>query len=611
MAQKAVTAQEKFFFRAIETHRTRMEATRKGWMKYVQAYRSRFHSGNVPTLSTQSQAGEDDVTVESNYLFAFVDSLISNICPPNPEVDVVPRRRALKNAASFRTKLVNDFLMRTNAAQKLWKLAARACVYPRAFIKVVWNARKGRPDMRVLSPQWVFYDSTAETWEDIRYIIEVTVLTRGDIEARVKTKGSKKQQYYRSDTLDPEADGGAVTFNSYPDWLKADEANKGEPDEEDVAREAYEWAVVYEVYDLVGKKFYHFAEGVERALFAGELPYQHQDNPFYMLAFNDNLEDLGGLSDAALVYPTVERLNEMSTLQMWHLKTSIPVPVVHEGLVDDPDEFLDAYEDVDGPGQALIMNAKPHVGINDVLGYTPTSQLPVNWSSAMGELTQLIEFVLGLPAYQRGELGQSDVATELALADTAQRTRNLRRQKALYLALAWVAEAVVSLYAEFMPQDSSIPLRLSDGGPDVRLDRNMLAFPDADGEGNLPPKDAWGFDYDARPFNADEMNSVVALKKLETFLPLLQGNPNVDQRKLTQKLAELLKMPEILASEEQASAAEQAMAGGPPGGPAPGGDAGVPPGVPPEMAGLLQGGVVEAGTGSGGVPAQEMGAPIA
>ena len=52
-------------------------------------------------------------------------------------------------------------------------------------------------------------------------------------------------------------------------------------------------------------------------------------------------------------------------------------------------------------------------------------------------------------------MGQTDVATEAALAGTAVRTRNARRQKVVYHAVEWVAEAIIRLYIKYLPADSA------------------------------------------------------------------------------------------------------------------------------------------------------------
>lgn len=603
MLTPSPSAAETFWSTTIAGHKARMAQTRETWAKHVRAYRSE----HFQSPSDSREGGSDDVSVEANYLFAFTDSLIASICPPNPQVDVVPRRRALKKAGQYRTLLVNDFMIRQNVAAKLWKLAARAVIYPRAFVKLAWNTKKRQPVLRVLGPQWVFFDQEAEDWEDLRYIIEVTVLTRGEVERRVK---KKRSGFYSAEAMK------YIKYASYPDWLRSDgELDRSEDQtEQDAARQVYEWATVYEVYDLVGEKFYHFAEGVREALYVGELPYAHLKNPFNVLVFNDNLEDLGGLSDAKLVYKTLERLNTMSSLRSWHTRTTIPVPIIHEGLLDDPDEFKDALENISGPGQYVGIKLPQNVSVNDVMGSTPTPQLPVDWDKCMAELTGLVEFVLGLPAYARGDLGQSDVATELALANEATRTRNSRRQKALYLLLAWMARGVIGLYTAYLRPEDKIPMRLMDeGGDDVELTRDSLALPAAGADGEAPLEDVFGWDYDALPFNASEENSVVKLKTLEVFLPVLMNNGAVDQVALARYLAELLKMPDIIAEAP------------PQGAPAPGAPAapgmGSLPSVTAPVGGegsplntsMQPGGIASAlaGTGSEGDLAREQGTALA
>jgi hypothetical protein len=589
----------------IKDHVRKMEEERKQWAKHIACYRGdSYRYGRE-----QTDGGTADVT--GNHLFAFTDSLLASVCPPNPEVNISPRKEKLRKAASMREALVNDFFHRNNIGESLWRLASRAVIYPRSFSKVVWSSKKGRPLLRVVPANRIFFDQTADDWEDIRYIIEATTLTKGQFQKRMRKKG-RKGGFYRHDCMDDQ-NNDAVSFNkTYPDWLKAD-PEKEDTDTE-VARAAYEWIVVYEVYDLVGERFYHCADNVEKPLYSGELPYQLLPNPFFRLAFNDNLEDLSGMSDASLVYDNIKQLNELSTLRNWHARTSIPIPVVHEGLLDDPDEFMDALEQVDGPGQVVIMNAKPNVRIGEVMGATPTAQLPIQWTQVMSELNKNIEFVLGLPAYQRGELGASDVATELALADTAIRSRNTRRQLAIYNVIEWAAKSVLALYAEFLPADSNIPLKLSNGTHED-INRLMLAFKDFDEDGKVDGDSPWDFDFRALPYNADEANTVVQLKKMEAFLPLLQGSQMVDQKKLMQALVDLLKLGDIMAPDQPPAPPTGAPGMGMPPGMPPGMEQ--PPGLdmsgqgmPAEAIAPIQGGQVEVGTGSGGLPAQQVGGPL-
>ncbi len=587
---KDITPQDRFRFKIITNHKSKMRRLRKRWKRAADMYRTEYYRTSDSFDDGDYVSQDEGVTFENNWLFAFADTMIANIIPPNPECTIKHRRAELEEPAKLRELLVNDLLYREKAHAKLWKLGTRATVFPRSFIKCVWSEGKGRPILRVLNPEFIFFDAMSEDWEDLRYICEVSVLTRGEFEKRIKKRG-KKDGVYRSDALED------AEFGPYPDWLLDEESNSDDKDDHQIVREGFDWVTIYEYYDLVSRQFFHYMEGSQRPLMTAALPYDTLPNPYYMLSFNDNLKDLGGLSDAELVFPTIERLNEMASLELWHNKCSIPVTVVHAGLVDDPAEFEDALENVDGPGQIITIAAKPKVSVNEVMGQTPTPQLPVTWQATKGALREQIEFVLGIASYQRGGLGQSDVATELALADTAIRTRNSRRQKVVYDSISWLAKAVVSLYGQFLPEDSDIPVKLgSDKGTSL-LTRETLGLD--------RKEDAFDYDYEARPFNAQEGNSVVQLKTLTEFIPVFTQNPatagNIDQRKLVEKLLDLLQMPNLLTEQPPGPPPGEM----PPGGGMPGmpgmpeaGAAMGAQGVPPELEALMQGGQVQAGDGA-------------
>ena len=584
------TPEEKFLYAIIEDWKTKARPRRAYFERLSQVYRTQFYP-----REDQPYAGigfDADQLVENNYFYAFADTLVAQVVPPNPKVTIRAARKALDDQAKFREALVNKLFEKEDLSGKLWKLGTRASVWPHAFVKAVWSESRKRPIFRVVDPQHIFWDMSAEEYEDIRYICEVTVLTKAEFRRRLKKRG-KRGGYYRSDAEED------VEFGEYPSWLHpdaGDENGPSAPEERDVdrVRDSYEWTVVYEFYDLRSKKFYQFADGADKPLMVSELPYKYQANPYGLLVFNDNLLDLGGISDAELTFPTIERLNEMVSLEMWHCKTSIPVPVIHEGLVDDPEAFADALESVDGPGQILSLDARPQVGIEQVMGHTPVPSLPIEWGRSSDKLERLIEFILGMPAYQRGEVGQSDVATELALTDTATRTRNARRQKAIYKVITWCAQATLALYQEFLPAEEQLPLRLEEEANEQMLTRELLAFGDK-------AEDPWSYDYAAHPYNAAEMNSVVQLKQMEVMMPiLLQGvqSGHVPMGGLIKKLLENMDMPELYQEPPPQQAAPAGMD------PAAltGAEGMMPASMPNEMQPLAQGGEVTAGTGAQAVP---------
>jgi hypothetical protein len=582
------TPKDAFWHKVFHAHKTKGKAQRAEWSELARMYR-----GSHMPKEGEERNGlvEDDATrVPSAYAYAFADTLAANVVPTNPAVTIKANRAALDDAATFRTYLSNSVFRKERLGEKLWALTTRAAIWGRCWAKATWSKDAKRPVIRVIDPHYVWADLDAECEEDMRYIIEVAVLTKGEFTQRVKRKGSQKKQFYRSDALEE------VEFGRYPDWLAPESDITGEtstPDE-DIVRENYQYCVIYEVYDFRENKFMHYADGVRRPLFEGDLPYTHLRNPFKMLTFNDNLADLGGLADASLIKTQVKRMEEYDALEVTHVKTAIPSLVIHEGLVDNIEDFMDAMEMADGPGMVIPLAANPGIGVNEVLGVTPMPTLPAEFGRSRNTIENNIQFTLGLPSYARGEVGQSDVATELALTDTATRTRNARRQKMIYNVIEWCSKAIIGLYHQWFPEEQQLPMRVKDGLDEQQVTASMMKF---DGE-----EDPWAWDYSAHPYTAAEQNEIVQLKQMEAYLPVLLNNPVVDQQKLVKKLLDLLHAPELLAPPQPPPMAPP----GPPGAPPLPGGAGPDmggAGMPPEMAPLLQGGEVLTGAGEQAIPA--------
>jgi hypothetical protein len=204
-------------------------------------------------------------------------------------------------------------------------------------------------------------------------------------------------------------------------------------------------------------------------------------------------------------------------------------------------------------------------------------------------LIRSIEFALGLPQYSRGVVGVADVATEVALADQAIRTRNGRRLQAIQSLLEWAAKATVGLYEEFLPSDSQLPIRLTGRRESLMVTRNSLA---ARHPGKKYTQEPMDYDYEVVPFSPTENSRVIQLKNLSQVLDLFLQSPDVDNRALLETLTDLLNLDASLlrdekevAAEQQAMAAAAAGGGAAPGAPPPGpegiaGPGGVVPGAP-------------------------------
>lgn len=533
----------------IETHRAKSSNEQKGWDEVRSWYTSRAWSGEVLPGAGTSGVSEE-LSLETNYPYAFVDTMVANICPNNPEVTVNARRKHLHEPAKYREALINDTFGRISAHRVLWRAATMAAVYPRSFVKSIWNFKKRSPDFLVIDPRYVWYDMSVMRWEDIRYLVEVTVLTREDFNSRVE------------DPNDPEAEGRVYSaeiakdaqFGSFPEWLKDQHQDQSLINE--ASKEVFEWVTIYEVYDFSGKgQYHHFLEDTEKPLFSGELPYRFNRNPFYRLTFNDNLSDIGGLSDVSLIAPVLERLNELDTLMLWFAQTSIPITLLNSGLCDNPERVKAQLREATAPGSIVEIAGKANASITDIVGHTQTPSLNPEFIAARDRCIQVIEFILGIPQYSRGAVGVADVATEVALADTATRTRNGRRQKEIYDLISWQSQAITGLYEEFLADDEILPVRMNTQQDLLEITRTSMQAREVLASNGEEPLE---YDYVAVPYSPTENNKLVQLKNIQQFFDLLAQAPNVDQQGLIRKLLELLQMEDILKDEQQLQ--QEAMA---------------------------------------------------
>ena len=74
----------KTFTAIIEAHVAKANKEHSSWDKWRAWYRSEFW-GDTPSA-------DDSLLIENNYLYAFCDTMVASVCPPNPRVTCVSRR---------------------------------------------------------------------------------------------------------------------------------------------------------------------------------------------------------------------------------------------------------------------------------------------------------------------------------------------------------------------------------------------------------------------------------------------------------------------------------------------------------------------------------------
>ena len=543
----------------IKAHVKRAQEEHEDWDRHRAFYRCERWGNSHPDT--------EELFVENGHLFGFVDTMAASVVPPTPRVTVNPRRNdeTTRLAAKYREALLNYSFYESSLHQILWKAATNASIYPRAIVKTVWNQPKQRPEYLSIDPRNFFFDLTAARWDDIRYAVEVTVLTAAEFQARVR-RGKHKKQYDRM--YDREV-AKLVTYANYPSWLQSKRNSNTTANKQ--IREVFKWVTVYEVWDFTTDTYYHMIDGEETPLYEGDLPYVFTRNPFSLLTFNDNIENIGGLSDAQLIENPLGRLDELDTLELRFAQSTIPVTTLNEAFVEDPERAVDDLQNKTSPGDVWRIQGKDMASISDIVGQTPTSQISPNFSNVRAKISEDVLFRLGMPQYMRGGAGSAELATELALINQALQTRQGRRIKLLEDVIQNIAENTIGLFEEFLSPGDILPIRLG-RREFLEVSRRHLQVRDPDIaekslQQNVPVEPPLAVDYEVVPFNPSANSKSAQLGRIMQFMQLLVGNPLIDQQKFMLKLLELLELgDEMLATPEQVQAA---AGGGPQEAPAP------------------------------------------
>lgn len=565
----------------IEKHRSLAESERHQIDEYLSWYSSDFWSseaaataGALPYGQVVTPDDDSDLSMETNYLFAFIDTMIANVCPQNPQVTINAKIEDVSDFAKANQNLINDTIRSVCLYDLLWEGCSWAGIAGRGIFKTVWDFEKKRPAVHVIDPRAFFYDFSRR-YEYARYVCEVVPITEAEWKARLKRGSGFK---YNKDAAE------RVVPSGYPRWLDEASARLGSSSR-DAAKEHFRWVLIYEFYDLVSNKYYHFGDGSKEPLLVTDLPFKYKKNPYTLLVFNKNMRNNSGLSDAKLIAPQQRRLNELDSLELRHAHTSVPITVANTAYMDDPEEFISAINSDNGPNDIITFRSSNPVPIESILGSTRAPSLSPSFDKMRERLVSQIEFTLGIPQYSRGVVGASDVATELALADTATRTRNGRRIAIVSAAVREIAVAIGALWQQHMGS-SPVAVRVDPDGKAYRqIDATDLGYVIGYEPGGKPIINTYAlwddsvFEIEVVAYSPSENHRLVQLNKAQTFMPVLLQHPNVNQKKLVHRLLDMLGFEDMFTEAPPAPPPGQPQ----PGQPQPGAD--LQAGTPASMLG--------------------------
>lgn len=525
--------------------------------------------GGIKTSLLGRDANEEgDGYLQEPILYQLMDTLTSTVTPPTPAVEILPQSLEVSmSSAQTAQALINNAFRRRRLTADLGRMVTLTGLHGQAYILTTWAEDEMLPRFDVVHPKDLFVDPIAKKWEDVRYVIHRNILPAEEIRIRGANGVYPKDAVERILKGATPASSSSlyataryyldeINFGFHPptEMTLSDEATRFEQSLENVC-------LLYQVYDFVHNEIIHVAAqyrgSAKEVVFREPLPYRLVRNPFSMLRFTDSLDSLRGVSIAQLVMPLIDQRHKLQTMRLRHAAAMIPRTLMRADIIQDPDKVQTLILHAATPGHTIPVSmtgsGTQHVPLEALFWSTPAPPLPPDYDRTLKDLEDAIYATAGISPFQRGQIGESRVATELALADASNQTRQGRIFQSVGFLIEDLARKVLDLYAEFLAENS---LYLRIGNQMLQIEEKDLPF--------IPGISTVGtVDISVTPYSPQEQTRAVLAQKVMSFLPLIQGiNPqSVDTQRIQEYLLSVAGLPnDLVKSLEQQAEEAEAMA---------------------------------------------------
>lgn len=545
----------------VEFHLHNNEQKNAAWEKAAKVYNAKNRDGLPDSV-------KEDEAIARNLAYETADALSSTLVPRNPQLKISPKRDDLGDAANAQEGLVSEAFLQGDLESKFKKAVTLASIQDYSVLKTVWKGRKKRPVYRAIAAKNIFFDPHADTWDDITYIGEITVLTLAEIKQRSKRKQGR-----------PSYKRAAVELlhgtSHLPEWLQTDGMDGKTPSK---LRELLGQRVVVEliIFDPEGgqPRLLHVVPKQVEPLLDIKFPYRYMRNPYTLLSELGGLalEGITGTAPYELIRALGVHLNQLESTRAAVAKASIPTPILNKAELQNPDAFLTAYKHAADPRDMVEIELASKVPLSDVLMFSQTPGTTIDFQQAITAIESRIDSTLGLPSYLRAGNSGADFSAEIQLQSHELATRSGARRKVILDAVIDIGLKTLQLYAEYLGEDDTVYVRAAEGEVPSQVNREIAALQMfADRAGEMPLE----LDFQVRVVDEATENPVVRLQAVQPFMEMLMmmGQSGlVDIGPIVVQLLRWLGLEKGIpdkpqAPEEAQAAAQTAVQGGQPGGP--------------------------------------------
>jgi len=504
-------------------------------------------------------------------LYAIIEDITTTAIPAIPAVEFTALDDTNAECAKARQGVVNyHFSIGVQGDPDglrtvLKKAVAMAALTKIGFVKVVYDTAVGAPRIQALDPRMFEFDRDAPTWRSVAWTIEVVI--------------------HPTDTLVARLSSGNLSPSTYVDQLQLELAQRSRDEYPlDMAHDLHAvnnlgYTKIIEMYDFKTGRMFLFLASTMKCLAHMEMPYGF--NPYYPLKLVGALTSTDGVAYYDHLIGDVADGEAMDKTLQRYARVNVPVPIVSTGGMPSAESFVTSFQENSGnPDAVIVVDLPSGMDMDKAITWTRAPAVSPDFGTVLNRLDTQVSRTIGITAASRGEVGQGDLATEVAMAHQAMRGRDEDRVRTVGELLKWYALRVIDLVIKFAPMDQALAAtgrrpgslmqyRVSDLG-----DRQVAVVVQIDATTQ-------------RPRDAETQ-----LALIRSHAPLINNPAMFKPQKIAQHIAGLLGLPDDCVMDDPPPQAAPGMPGMPGTPPGAGGAGGAPGSVPPseEETDTMQGG---------------------
>ena len=460
-------------------------------------------------------------------IYAIADTAMSSLISPAPRAAPMPTNPKSKTAIPAVSGLM-DWVFRSNKMRRRASTTLiDAVLCKRGIFKTGWDAAKGRPIIRAVDPQSLFFDLTVRDVDDIGYWLEATVVPW--------TTFAEKRDAGEYDS----AKIKDVKPDRYPRWLLDSNWTQQQTGVLDTQR----YVTIWEYYDAIRGRSTQYVENNDVTLFEDTISYM----PYSMYSLNPSGVDCTGISEVQLLLNPQQTINDLLTLWKRIVYLMVPRTFYDAGRISD-EKIGDAMRAPVGSYIPLHPRASmsPDARFSNLFFDAPVPQVPVGVKEMIAKTEDDMAFTSALAEAARGRISGARTATEMMIMDAYNQTRLAARSGNLNEAIEDVAKKAFYLCRRHLPKPQMVRIM---GGNFVEVSVDTL--------------DGIDMDFEMVAYNALRKNPAVVLDTLVQMLPIFANAPNVVMPDFIETLADLFMLPGerfLLSKEQMAEMEAQAKA---------------------------------------------------